>query len=75
MDWFLRNKALVGLLLVSVGSAMLQSGNPDLTIPAQTLINIGTALGGAGVLKSDQFYKDKEADKKLTEQLKDTLNQ
>jgi hypothetical protein len=61
--WFLAHKAAIGMFLASIAGIVAGAGtiykNDDLIHIAAVIGLVATALGGAGMAKSDEFYRDR----------------
>jgi hypothetical protein len=61
--WFKANKAAIGVFLITLAGVVAGTGTlygSDALVKAAAVIGmVGTALAGGGVMKSDQFYRDR----------------
>ena len=61
VEWFKCHKTAIGMTLASVAGIMAGAGtvygSDDLLHHAAVLGLIATALGGGGMMKSDEFYR------------------
>lgn len=57
MEWIKAHKLLIGAIFSGIAAALLAVGEQE---AAAAVGMIGTFLAGAGGVKSDQYYKDRE---------------
>lgn len=63
-DWFKCHKAALGMTLASIAGIVAGAGtiykNDELVHAAAVIGLIATALSGGGMMKSDDFYRDRK---------------